>query len=276
MEKRDFTCVPNVVYSNRNKFLYGSVMQVNDINYFVPISSRVGKNPQYNLDIKTDDKKNRIKGALRFPYMIPVPTECLIKLDIKKVSDTNERAKISKELAFCRRNKDKIEKFAQKTYEDIVNLKNEKLVSNSCDFKLLEQAYIEYCIINKLECPQVSEQNKLSYIMNKAYTDFLQSELTNDTYNDFVTEYGEPPQTLDVAENRIKISKYIVETLNKEDVPEARRENLKKLKQAISDFEEPLFAEKVNTISKWADETIKKADERGIGPDEPTKDNYIR
>lgn len=158
LEKRDFTCVPNVVYSNRNKFLYGSVIQVNDINYFVPISSRVGKNPQYNLDIKTDDKKNRIKGSLRFPYMIPVPTECLIKLDIKKVSDTNERARISKELAFCRRNKDKIEKFAQKTYEDIVNLKNEKLVSNSCDFKLLEQAYVDYCLEYGINNPQTESE----------------------------------------------------------------------------------------------------------------------
>ena len=45
------------------------------------------------------------------------------------------------------------------TYADIVNQKNEKLVSNSCDFKLLEQAYIEYCIINKLDCPHIDEDS---------------------------------------------------------------------------------------------------------------------
>ena len=91
--------------------------------------------------------------------MIPVPTECLIKLDVKKIPDNNEKIRISKELAFCRKNKDKIEKFAQMTYADIVNQKNEKLVSNSCDFKLLEQAYIEYCIINKLDCPHIDEDS---------------------------------------------------------------------------------------------------------------------
>ena len=150
--------MPNVIYSNRNKFLYGSVMQLNNINYFVPISSRIGKNSQYNLDIKTDDKKNRIKGSLRFPYMIPVPTKCLMKLDIKEVSNMNEKARISKELAFCRKNRNKIEIYAQKTYIDVIQKKNEKLVRNSCDFKLLEQAYIEYCIANDLEEAQNSEE----------------------------------------------------------------------------------------------------------------------
>lgn len=143
-EKRGFSCVPNVTYSNRNKFLYGSVLEVGNIKYFVPISSKTGKNPQYNLDIKTDDKKNRIKGSLRFPYMIPVPPECLIKLDIRQVKDDNEKARISKELAFCRKNKDKLEKYARNTYNDVLNKTNDKLVHNSCDFRLLEQAYIEY------------------------------------------------------------------------------------------------------------------------------------
>lgn len=115
------------------------------------------KNSQYNLDIKTDDKKNRIKGSLRFPYMIPVPTKCLMKLDIKEVSNMNEKARISKELAFCRKNRNKIEIYAQKTYIDVIQ-KNEKLVRNSCDFKLLEQAYIEYCIANDLGEAQNSEE----------------------------------------------------------------------------------------------------------------------
>ena len=144
LEKRNFTCVPNVEYSNKKKFLYGSVLQVNNLNYFVPVSTKTGKNPQYNLDIKTDDKKNRVKGSLRFPYMIPVPPECLIKLDIKSILDTNDRIRTSKELAFCRRKRDTIETYAKDTYEDVVSGKNAKLVSNSCDFKLLESAYFEW------------------------------------------------------------------------------------------------------------------------------------
>lgn len=76
--------------------------------------------------------------------MIPVPSECLYKLDIKSIPDTNERIRISKELAFCRRNRDKIETYAQNTYADVINAKNDKLVSNACDFKLLESAYLEW------------------------------------------------------------------------------------------------------------------------------------
>ncbi|MCH5193605.1 MAG: type III toxin-antitoxin system ToxN/AbiQ family toxin [Oscillospiraceae bacterium] len=153
LEKRGFTCVPDVVYSNRNKFLYGAVLKVNSVNYYVPISSKTGKNQQYNLDIKSDDKNNKKKGSLRFPYMIPVPAECLIKLDVKKVPDFNEKARISKELAFCRRNKDKIEKYAQITYNDVTNQKNDKLVRNACDFKLLEKACIEYCTEHGFDLP---------------------------------------------------------------------------------------------------------------------------
>lgn len=160
IESRGYTCVPNVAYSNNNKFLYGSVLQVNDLNYYVPISSQTGKNKQYNLDIKTDDKKDRIKGSLRFPYMIPVPAECLIKIDIKSVKDNNVKIRMGKELAFCRKNKDKIEEYAHNTYLDVLNQTNDKLVRNACDFKFLEQMCMEYCIANKLECPQADKQNK--------------------------------------------------------------------------------------------------------------------
>ena len=42
------------------------------------------------------------------------------------------------------RNRDKIFRQAQKTYERVVNKVSEGLVNNACDFKLLEQAYKEY------------------------------------------------------------------------------------------------------------------------------------
>ena len=34
-----FTRVPNVDYANRKKFVYGVIMEIGDINYYVPISS---------------------------------------------------------------------------------------------------------------------------------------------------------------------------------------------------------------------------------------------
>ena len=36
---RGFTTVPYVEYANHNKFVYGVVMKINDIDYYVPITS---------------------------------------------------------------------------------------------------------------------------------------------------------------------------------------------------------------------------------------------
>ena len=45
---RGFTRVPNVNYHSRNnKFFYGAVLTINDIDYFVPVSS--------NTRVKQDD-----------------------------------------------------------------------------------------------------------------------------------------------------------------------------------------------------------------------------
>lgn len=75
-------------------------------------------------------------------------------LNISEISNNTQKERVRKELAYCRKFKDKIEKQAEKTYHRIVAKVNDKLVHNSCDFKLLEQAYIKYCIDNGLELPK--------------------------------------------------------------------------------------------------------------------------
>lgn len=146
------TCVPNIQYKASDKFMFGAVMDINSMNYFVPVSS-YDKNREDVILIRDKKNKSNILGSLRFAYMLPVPHSCLIKLDINAVSSEYRKVHISKELAFCRKERDKIFKQAQKTYFRVTNKVNEQLVKNSCDFKLLEQAYIEYCMANKLECP---------------------------------------------------------------------------------------------------------------------------
>lgn len=51
IEKRGFTTVPNVEYTSRNKFLYGAVMEIDGINYYVPVSSYTKKQKD-NIQIK--------------------------------------------------------------------------------------------------------------------------------------------------------------------------------------------------------------------------------
>lgn len=163
IKNRNFSCVPNTQYTLHKKFLYGAVFNKDGIDYFVPISSKI-KTAQNNIIIKIG-KNNKTKsavGSLRFQYMIPVPRKCLIKIDINKdISEYDRKQLMRAELAFCRKNIDKIKKQAQKTYYSIINTKNEHLINNSCDFKLLEKAYILYCGENNIDLPE--ELQALSY-----------------------------------------------------------------------------------------------------------------
>ena len=80
---RGFTCVPNVHYWNTNKFVFGAVLLINEIPYFVPVTSY--SRPQQDLLLLRDKKNNKILGSIRFNYMIPVPMKCLHKLNIAEL-----------------------------------------------------------------------------------------------------------------------------------------------------------------------------------------------
>ena len=143
MQARGFTCVPNVSYRKKDKFVFGAVLKIQESSYFVPVSSYSKK--QQDIILMKDKKTSRVLGSLRFTYMIPVPNACCQKMDINALENKSEIAHVSKELAFCRRNRDKIFKQAKKTYKRVVDKVNDALVKNSCDFILLEKACIDYC-----------------------------------------------------------------------------------------------------------------------------------
>ena len=171
--RRSFTCVPNSSYWNTNKFTFGAVLEVNNINYFVPVSSYSKK--QEDVILMTDKfakskaQQYRVLGSLRFAYMIPAPNNCIKKLDIKQMPTENSRVHVAKELAYCRRNRDKIKRQAQKTYERVINKVDPDLIKHSCDFKLLEQAYAEYVdmmpyyLKTSAEGVELLRQNKIDF-----------------------------------------------------------------------------------------------------------------
>lgn len=145
IQSRGFTTVPNVVYANRNKFLYGAVLNIDGMSYLVPVSSYT-KKQQDNILIKiSDHHKEKVVGSLRFNYMIPVPDKCLIAFDFKHdIFSEQRRVFIEKEYRYCKSKLSAIQKAAKKTYQRVVNASDDNLVKNSYDFKLLERAYIEY------------------------------------------------------------------------------------------------------------------------------------
>ena len=140
---RGVTKVPNIRYSDRNKFSFGTVLTINGINYYVSVSS-FNKKQEGNILIRVSGDKEEVKGSLRFNYMIPVPDECITRLVIKDEKDEDYRNLLNKEYRFCKDNEDKIAKKAQKIYDMVTQNRKQQLTDNSCDFVLLEQAYHEY------------------------------------------------------------------------------------------------------------------------------------
>lgn len=147
--KRGVTKVPNIRYTERNKFAFGAVLKVNGINYYVSVSS-FDRKQEANILIRIPGDEKEVKGSLRFNYMVPVPDECIEKLVIKNEPDDKYKLLLNKEYQFCMDNAEKIQKKANKIYDMVTNNKKQLLTDNSCDFKVLEEAYQKYIEQNKM------------------------------------------------------------------------------------------------------------------------------
>ena len=121
-EKRGITKVPNIKYTNRNKFSFGSVLTINGYNYYVSLSSFT-KSQEANILIKVPGDDIEVKGSLRFNYMVPVPDFCLTRLVIKDITDKKYQDLLNKEYTFCQNNVDRITKKANKIYTMVINKK---------------------------------------------------------------------------------------------------------------------------------------------------------
>ena len=142
-EKRGVTKVPNIRYTDRNKFAFGAVMRINGMNYYVSISS-FDKKQEANILIRIPGDEKEVKGSLRFNYMFPVPDECIEKIIIKDIKDEKYRLLLNKEYKFCIDNAERIQKKANKIYEMVTTNRKQILTDNSCAFNILEAGYKEY------------------------------------------------------------------------------------------------------------------------------------
>ncbi|MFI3215127.1 MAG: type III toxin-antitoxin system ToxN/AbiQ family toxin [Eubacteriales bacterium] len=143
IEVRGFSKVPNIRYEDRNKFVFGAVLNINGILYYVALSS-FKKKQEANILIKVEGDAQAVKGSLRFNYMIPVPSECLEHLVIKDIEDEKYKMLLNKEYRFCIENEERIKKKANKIYNMVITNRKPLLTENSCAFKVLEKACREY------------------------------------------------------------------------------------------------------------------------------------
>lgn len=122
---------------NSRKYI-GTVLTVNGLDYFVPLSSF--KEKHQKMQESVDFLKIRQLAVLNLNNMFPVPKSERTFLDINKVSDVNYRNLLRKEYRVIKVIEEKILKNAQIVYSHKIHNGNKTSLCKRCnDFRLLEE-----------------------------------------------------------------------------------------------------------------------------------------
>lgn len=147
----------NRVYDNKEnkrkvmRMYLGIVLRINDLNYYIPMSSPK-KSDYKNNEIRKSvipivrmvsyreiDDVPVLKGTLRISNMIPVPDSELILYEPKNEKDSDYKILVEKELEFINKNENMIKKYANVLYKQKTNNYEVSYIENVVDFKLLEE-----------------------------------------------------------------------------------------------------------------------------------------
>ena len=133
--------IPNIHYSANNKFICGIVLDMNGVHYYAPISHMTQKQ-QTNLLIYDNGKPI---SSIRFSFMLPAYDNVLTIKNFKEISKVDEAYAnlLASEYNYCLDHKDDIFKKALSVYKIGCN-KQHKFNYTCCDFKLLEERYLNY------------------------------------------------------------------------------------------------------------------------------------
>lgn len=140
--------IPNISYNTNNKFICGVVLNINNFNYYAPISSN-SQIQRTNLPIF--DKQGKIIATIRFCFMFPAPISVLTEKNFKIVNSVNSKYAdlLAIEYNYCLSIEPNILAKARSVYKIGCN-KNHKFNYTCCDFKLLEQKITEDIVYNQL------------------------------------------------------------------------------------------------------------------------------
>lgn len=153
--------VPYINYveaGRRQKFFCGIVLQINDMNYYVPVSSTIKDNPGTFYLCAEDGRRT---SSLRFTFMFPVPTACCAIRWLERETVPEYQALMKAEILWCRQHEAEIREIARQTYVEIFSGLNPELAEKSCDFPLLEASCRQYCLEHDLSLGQSQAANLL-------------------------------------------------------------------------------------------------------------------
>jgi protein AbiQ len=147
-------------YGSRLKLYLGTILEIGNFFYYVPISSAKTKhkNMKNSLDFQKIQDKNHLYAVLNLNNMIPVPNDCLRQLkydqieNFRKFDSNKDRVDyiylLQKEKQIIDAAEEIIKNKAQKLYTKCTEAPNSKLAARCCNFRLLEEKLLEYVFIN--------------------------------------------------------------------------------------------------------------------------------
>jgi len=144
---------------NAQRKYLGTVLSINNFNYFVPLSSP--KDSDYMIEngikkirkdtititrmvLENEQHEPELKGTLKFSNMIPAPDEVLTYYDINNERNKNYKILVIKELLFIHKNTEKIIKNAKILYTQKIKNYSFNHLKFTIDFRLLEEKSLLY------------------------------------------------------------------------------------------------------------------------------------
>ena len=143
--------VENIDYKNNLKPYIGIIININEFNYYVPISSPKEKHYKMkdDMDFIRIKQNKRILGVLNLNNMVPILDKYVKMLDYKDIEKfrtfkTDREKKLyigllNKELKIINLKHIAIRDNAIKLYKEKLNKPNSKLAKRCCDFEVLEE-----------------------------------------------------------------------------------------------------------------------------------------
>ena len=157
----------NKVSLKENRKFYGILVTNNNVDYYVPFTSKVNKNTNSKLTINIKDK-NEVIAKLLLNNMIPVNEE---ESKIVDINSEQYKEYYNKEILYLRRGivQQEILKKISKMYEVIKDKNNRDYLffkKICCNFPLLEEKCIEYNRVQKIlpNLKYINNEKDLYYI----------------------------------------------------------------------------------------------------------------
>lgn len=144
---------PKVPFLKEKRPFLGTLLEVKNKNYFVPLSSPKEKHKKMKEQEDLIKIKEGELGVININNMIPIPISQCQKIQLEQIEDRKYRNLLKHQLQWCNLHQNEIRRKAILLYQVICYFPQESqsLKKRCCDFKKLEKRCIQYMNQNQLQ-----------------------------------------------------------------------------------------------------------------------------